>query len=146
MSGKQSNKIQMVVQVQRDGKSEILKEPGAIAQAFKSHNKKHFSQAKGGFFNTTSIQNVIDSHQVSEYIPPNKEQEKRIVNILRQIHVNEISSNIDLEDWKKKFKIWNERTRTSPSGVHLGHYKALLRPVMNSDDETMELNTVIQDM
>jgi hypothetical protein len=32
------------------------------------------------------------------------------------------------------------------SGVHLGHYKALLRPVMNSEDETMEINTVIQDM
>jgi hypothetical protein len=95
---------------------------------------------------TTSTQNVIDPHQVSECIPPNKEQEKRIVNILRQIQVNEISSNIDLEDWKKKIKIWNERTRTSPSGVHLGHYKALHKPVMNSEDETMEINTVIQDM
>jgi hypothetical protein len=25
-----------------------------------------------------------------------------------------------------KFKIWDENTSTSPSGLHLGHYKALV--------------------
>jgi Reverse transcriptase (RNA-dependent DNA polymerase) len=35
---------------------------------------------------------------------------------------------ITLEDWSKKLKKWKERTTTSPSGLHLGHHKALLSP------------------
>jgi hypothetical protein len=33
---------------------------------------------------------------------------------------------IEIESWKKKFSKWRERTTTLPSGLHLGHYKALL--------------------
>ena len=51
-----------------------------------------------------------------------------------------------MEAWEKKFKVWNERTRTSPSGVHLGHYKLLLKDVMEGDDKTMEVKTKIKEM
>eukprot|EP00957_Ditylum_brightwellii_P117853 8990637-Ditylum_brightwellii.AAC.1 len=37
-----------------------------------------------------------------------------------------IGSEIDLGKWKDKICTWKERTTISPSGKHLGHYKALL--------------------
>jgi hypothetical protein len=46
--------------------------------------------------------------------------------------INEISVNnnddleITQEEWRNKFNHWKESTSTSPSSVHLGHYKTLL--------------------
>jgi hypothetical protein len=46
--------------------------------------------------------------------------------------INKISVNnnndleITQEEWRNKFNHWKESTFTSPSGVHLGHYKSLL--------------------
>jgi hypothetical protein len=42
ITGKQSNKTRIVVQIQRDGKTKILQEPDAIAQAF-NHTAKNTS-------------------------------------------------------------------------------------------------------
>jgi hypothetical protein len=33
---------------------------------------------------------------------------------------------ISEDDYVKKLKVWSESTTTSPSGMHLGHYKALI--------------------
>jgi hypothetical protein len=38
-----------------------------------------------------------------------------------------ISININEDDVRYVFKNWKETTSTSPSGQHLGHYKALIR-------------------
>jgi hypothetical protein len=37
-----------------------------------------------------------------------------------------IGKEILVAEWKDKIQVWKERTTTSPSGKHLGHYKALL--------------------
>ena len=39
-----------------------------------------------------------------------------------------IDTTLTLQDVKDGFRIWAERTSTSPSGRHLGHYKTLLAP------------------
>ena len=41
----------------------------------------------------------------------------------------EESSEITHDEWKNKFKHWKESTSTSPSGVHLGHYKTLFNTI-----------------
>jgi hypothetical protein len=38
-----------------------------------------------------------------------------------------ISSRITLQDFTSAIKAWKERTSTSPSGRHLGHYKLLVK-------------------
>ena len=43
---------------------------------------------------------------------------------------------IPLEDFKAGYKKWHERTTTSPSGRHLGHYHALLAPDGNDYSES----------
>ena len=47
---------------------------------------------------------------------------------------------VTLQDFKSKFTKWAERTSTSPSGRHLGHYKALFAPLANSMDEDTKLS------
>jgi len=72
------------------------------------------------------VKNVVEPQKVPKTFLTNKVHEERIVKMLRTIQVQEIKSSIDPDEWKKKLKLWRESTRTSPSGVHLGHDKSLL--------------------
>ena len=38
------------------------------------------------------------------------------------------------QDLIGKLKVWKEKTSTSPSGIHLGHYKALIARHQHSGD------------
>jgi hypothetical protein len=38
------------------------------------------------------------------------------------------TETIETEEWIQKFKVWKVSTTTSPSGIHLGHYKPLISP------------------
>ena len=40
--------------------------------------------------------------------------------------IKEIDDHISPDNFEQGFKHWNEATSTSPSGRHLGHYKAIL--------------------
>ena len=50
-------------------------------------------------------------------------------------HSKEITINITASKMMGKYKRWKERTSTSPSGRHLGHFHALFRPLKAKDDE-----------
>jgi hypothetical protein len=58
--------------------------------------------------------------------------DKAVQLLIRHLHLNERSSatnmkpSIHYNDFIGKLKTWRESTSTSPSGLHLGHYKALL--------------------
>jgi hypothetical protein len=60
-----------------------------------------------------------------------------------------ISVLVTSTDFKSFFNKWNENTSTSPSGKHLGHYKALLSPALkacaatNSPGLTAEADRII---
>jgi hypothetical protein len=47
---------------------------------------------------------------------------------VRNRHLDKFPATITVAEWEAKIKIWDERTTTSPSGMHLGHHKALVRP------------------
>ena len=47
------------------------------------------------------------------------------------------------EEWRSKFKHWKESTSTSPSGVHLGHYKALLETIYVPNDTQLVMDLEI---
>jgi hypothetical protein len=44
------------------------------------------------------------------------------------VTLDKFPTTITVAEWEAKIKIWDERTTTSPSGMHLGHHKALVRP------------------
>jgi hypothetical protein len=46
-------------------------------------------------------------------------------NLKCPLHSTQFSSAIAMQEWVGKMKVWRESTTTSPSGMHLGHHKAL---------------------
>jgi hypothetical protein len=42
------------------------------------------------------------------------------------IPLDKLPATVTEAEFNSRFKTWNERTSTSPSGLHLGHYKALI--------------------
>eukprot|EP00957_Ditylum_brightwellii_P037394 2830005-Ditylum_brightwellii.AAC.1 len=53
-------------------------------------------------------------------------ENKLLEHCKKEREVDIISEEISVEEWKDKICVWQEQTTTSPSGKHLGHYKALL--------------------
>ena len=47
---------------------------------------------------------------------------------------------VSLQDFKSKFTKWSESTSTSPSGRHLGLYKALFAPLARTLDEDTKIS------
>ena len=47
-------------------------------------------------------------------------------------------------DVTKKFSVWPEKTSTSPSGCHLGHYRSLLPKEMPKNSEAKEMEACRQ--
>jgi hypothetical protein len=50
-------------------------------------------------------------------------------------HSAELEIQVTTEKMMDKYKRWKERTSTSPSGRHLGHFHALFRPLKAKDDK-----------
>jgi hypothetical protein len=44
--------------------------------------------------------------------------------------LNAVSEEVTLAEWTGKMKSWKETTSTSPSGMHLGHHKTLIKPFL----------------
>jgi hypothetical protein len=58
-------------------------------------------------------------------------------------HSKELDIKITAEKMMGKYKRWKERTSTSPSGRHLGHFHALFRPLKaNNEEEREKLETL----
>jgi hypothetical protein len=62
-------------------------------------------------------------------------------------HSKEIKIEITTEKMMEKYRRWKERTSTSPSGRHLGHFHALFRPLKAKNDKDRErLEGIRQDI
>ena len=101
-----------------------------IAQAVATYNMSHFHQA-----HPTPLSQYQVPKDASSLID-NKEN----INTNTDVSLNEcakllqdrIESGVlpklsDPDTWKKKILKWKEATTTSPSGIHLGHYKSLFK-------------------
>jgi hypothetical protein len=66
--------------------------------------------------------------------------------MIKQIDADADKIEIDTDEWKHKFKFWRESTCTSPSGVHLGHFKALTETIYVIDNTQLEPDLQITNM
>jgi hypothetical protein len=63
-----------------------------------------------------------------------------------------VSDEVTLAEWTEKMKHWKETTSTSPSGMHLGHHKTLIKPFLpenpppETPPELLELESHQQDI
>ena len=67
-------------------------------------------------------------------------------NCTRVTELDSLSKNITESEMKRKYSRWKESTTTSPSGRHLGHWKALYKspPITITPEETAEFYSMQQ--
>ena len=137
------------IQVKVDEESyEEIKDIPKIAHHISQYNQKHFNQAIHTPLATYKYEeNPIINHQYINDCARNqynfdKHQGNLIQSLIqkfltriREPTVESIDTEINFDDFKQKVKKWKERTSTSPSGLHLGHYKALIAPHSLSYEE-----------
>ena len=123
--------------------TQVITEPDEIAQQFRDHNLKHFSQAQGCILSTPEFQKVINKDQFNDMSLDPSSTEWRIREAINRISVENDNLEITPEEWRDKFKHWKESTSTSPSGVHLGHYKALLETMYVPNDTQLVMDLEI---
>jgi hypothetical protein len=123
----------------------MLTDPVEIRQALICRNRLHFGQAHGTFPTIPPFTNAVDwtastpdADAILEGALPfaDDELDETSTLFLHQFQLstalNSISSAATEREWVGKMKGWRETTTTSPSGMHLGQHKALLKefPVM----------------
>jgi hypothetical protein len=100
--------------------------------------KLHFSQAKDTPFTQEPLKNIFNwsgtSHQaervLSRQFNPLYNITSQADQLLQHCYQNlpEASPEISLQAMNQKYRNWSEGSSTSPSGRHIGHKHALLRP------------------
>ncbi len=121
-------------------------EPDEIEQLIMERQKVHFGQATPtpfaneplkSTFNWTGTSPEVQVVLKGDYVPSNTvdSQSNRILQSCTR-KMPPVSSSIPLDAMKNKYRSWKETTSTSPSGRHLGHKHALLKPLTNSNNWT----------
>ncbi|MFM8621857.1 MAG: hypothetical protein ACKOB3_00515, partial [Holophagaceae bacterium] len=115
-------------------------------------NQLHFGQAQGTPFTEEPLKSTIDwganskeSEEVldGDYIPPAAFQSlcsEVLQECKRKAEDELVEASTSPEEFKGKMKRWKESTTTSPSGRHLGRYKAMYGKSIygDNDDETRD--------
>jgi hypothetical protein len=118
-----------------------------IDQELFYRNIQHFSQAdltpfaKGelrglfGNFGTNSFSSAVLNGETIPAILTDSDAKRIFFETLQQpTGAPEISGRITGQELQDGYKVWNERTSTSPSGLHLGHDKTLLHKTILNDE------------
>ena len=110
--------------------------PTDIETHLRTRNRKHFGQAEGTPPTMPPFSDHVDwaaSTRTSElilegnYSPPEIDElmQTLVDHMSATVTLDKFPATITVAEWEAKIKIWDERT---PSGMHLGHHKALVRP------------------
>lgn len=132
-----------------------------ITKTLHKHNQKHFGQAQGMPPTVPPLSHQLDfeaSTATTEMILEgfydisvlNKTNNLMVQHLKATAKVDTIPHVMNMTNLTGCLKIWNESTTTSPSGLHLGHWKALItkHPIQinlnQMDQKLRSTNTLIQ--
>ena len=117
----------------------VIDIPTDILTQLQKQNQKHFGQAQGtpftipplsddlGFTSMTpSGKLILDGQYNVAHLDASVQLLVKHLRSNKRAEETTIQPSIGYEDFVNKIKTWRESTSTSPSGQHLGHYKALL--------------------
>ena len=131
--------------------------PKEIEFLLRLRNQRHFGQAEtdGTPFTTESMKHKFNwnaSTNEAELVLQGEYEDEEITeitrlmldNLTRITDVDDSPKFLTTEEFKGKFRVWRESTSTSPSGRHLGHYKALVVTIDRSlkEEEREELRNI----
>jgi hypothetical protein len=138
-----------------------ITDPEQIRQLLLNRNITHFGQANDSPFCQPPLFDFFEYEGVNErttklilegIIPVELQNQPPHVALLLE-HLSDmnklptINSGITLDEFVKGMIRWNERTTTSPSGRHLGHYKVLTRlQIMDDTNPDINLSLTILDL
>ena len=117
----------------------MINDPQDIFHHLIVRNCHHFGQAEGSPFTQPPLTSIKDISQINPFLD-NHQVKPAVRSILEQLKnrpkLPSIIPNINAFDLQQLYKIWNENTATSPSGLHLGHDKCALQE-NTKDDATL---------
>ena len=121
--------------------------PSEVLALIQQRNRDHFGQAHGTPFTIPPLSEHLGFTGYSEYgqqmldgtydTTELDENVQLFIQHLEHIHERELDetrSSVSAAEFRGKLKVWSESTSTSPSGMHLGHYKALIAKHSYSSD------------
>jgi hypothetical protein len=118
-------------------------------QTLLTRNRSHFRQSQGTFFTVPPLSHQINfkaSTETAELILngtySNEDLDlitKMLIEHMKKVSKPVVTSTITAAKFQSKILLWQERTSTSPSGVHLGHYKAYYA-THTYEKDTLEYN------
>jgi hypothetical protein len=133
-----------------------IDDPSEMEFYLQMRNRRHFGQAHGTPFTVSPLSQDInwsatspDSEKIlsGEYSPDCDDLLDGLIQSFQCKDDNApiIPPELSLKELTSRIKIWDERTTTSPSGLHLGHLKALTARVpRTTDDEDLSPPVDIQ--
>ena len=121
--------------------------PSEVLEHIQQRNREHFGQAHGTPFTIPPLSEHLGFTGYSAYgqqmldgTYDATELESNVQLLIQHLeHIHEMESDetrpsVSAEEFRGKLKVWSESTSTSPSGMHLGHYKALIAKHSYSSD------------
>jgi hypothetical protein len=131
----------------------LVTNPMEVEYYLMLRNRLHFGQAQGTPFTTAPLQEDIDwaatsvsTEQLLQGTYVSTTPIPHCNDLLRacraKTELDKISDDMTMQEFRGKVKVWRENTTTSPSGRHLGRYKALFRDVHIKQDEDMSDDAV----
>ena len=113
--------------------------PSEVLEHIQQRNREHFGQAHGTPFTIPPLSEHLGFTGYSKYgqqmlngtydVTELDNNVQLLIQHLEHIHemeLDETRPSVSAEEFRGKLKVWSESTSTSPSGMHLGHYKALI--------------------
>ena len=119
----------------------LVDDPPEVEATLERRNTKHFSQAHGTPFTVPPLSTDFDwaaSSDSADLVLQGDYDTKSLPSIQQEflsrcrLTIPSPESKdpplITTADWTRRVRRWKERTTTSPSGLHLGHARALISP------------------
>jgi hypothetical protein len=113
--------------------------PKAVVEKLRDRNRSHFGQAQGTPFTVPPLSEDLNFHGATssaEMILDGTYDSSGLADITRLVISNlheskyairaPLTTTISDAAYMSKIKNWKESTSTSPSGLHLGHYHAMV--------------------
>jgi hypothetical protein len=123
----------------------LVDSPEEIVQYVQQPNQQHFGQAHGIFPTTTFFTSQVDwaasTHEAELILHGSFDNsscshiEKLLLKHMEKATtLDSVKEAITEEEWVGKMRVWRESTQSSPSGMHLGHHKSLVREFLPDHD------------
>jgi hypothetical protein len=152
MGKSKSGGLDHILKQQLNGESVRISDKEQMYSELINQNRKHFSQADGTPFTTERLHSLIGNTATNDfcdkildgsinfdYLNENEATLTILKALIKKEDIETINIHISTDDVTSAYKVWNEKTSTSPSTCHLGHEKALLKRVDIQEKEATQL-------